>query len=74
MPKNDKKEQKMAEKSRKDNKKQTKKVLKIPNPPEYFVGYSLKKWNELAPIFAEKAAKISEISTNALFSVVKLIP
>ena len=54
MPKNDKKEQKMAEKSRKDNKKQTKKVLKIPNPPEYFVGYSLKKWNELAPIFAEK--------------------
>ena len=27
---------------------------KIPNPPEYFVGYSLKKWNELAPIFAEK--------------------
>ena len=31
-----------------------KKAVKIPNPPEYFCGYSLKKWKELAPIFAEK--------------------
>ncbi|MDA0018186.1 P27 family phage terminase small subunit [Brachyspira hyodysenteriae] len=38
-----------------------KKAVKIPNPaksmptaPEYFSGYSLKKWEELAPIFAEK--------------------
>ena len=31
-----------------------KKAVKIPNPPEYFYGYSLKKWKELAPIFAEK--------------------
>ena len=25
-----------------------KKAVKIPNPPEYFCGYSLKKWKELA--------------------------
>ena len=38
-----------------------KKAVIIPNPaksmptaPEYFSGYSLKKWEELAPIFAEK--------------------
>ncbi|WP_272510053.1 P27 family phage terminase small subunit [Brachyspira hyodysenteriae] len=38
-----------------------KKAVKIQNPaksmptaPEYFSGYSLKKWEELAPIFAEK--------------------
>ena len=35
---------------------------------------SLTNLSLTAPIFAEKAAKISEISTNALFSVVKLIP
>lgn len=26
----------------------------IPNPPDYFSGYSLKKWKELAPIFVER--------------------
>nr|WP_272503464.1 P27 family phage terminase small subunit [Brachyspira hyodysenteriae] len=26
----------------------------MPTAPEYFSGYSLKKWEELAPIFAEK--------------------
>ncbi|WP_028330473.1 P27 family phage terminase small subunit [Brachyspira alvinipulli] len=38
-----------------------KKAVIIPNPaksmpmaPEYFSGYSLKKWEELAPIFTEK--------------------
>lgn len=27
---------------------------RMPTAPDYFCGYSLKKWNELAPIFAEK--------------------
>lgn len=40
-----------AKKAPKNAKNKPKKALKIPNPPEYFCGYSLKKWNELAPIF-----------------------
>ncbi|WP_286032398.1 P27 family phage terminase small subunit [Brachyspira pilosicoli] len=43
-----------AKKAQKNAQNKPKKALKIPNPPEYFCGYSLKKWNELAPIFAEK--------------------
>lgn len=43
-----------AKKALKNAKNKPKKALKIPNPPEYFCGYSLKKWNELAPIFVEK--------------------
>ena len=43
-----------AKKAPKNAQNKPKKALKIPNPPEYFCGYSLKKWNELAPIFAEK--------------------
>ena len=45
----------------KNAKNKPKKAVIIPNPaksmptaPEYFSGYSLKKWEELAPIFAEK--------------------
>lgn len=38
----------------KNVKNKPKKAVKIPSPPDYFSGYSLKKWNELAPIFAEK--------------------
>ena len=37
----------------KNAKNKPKKASKIPNPPEYFYGYSLKKWKELAPVFAE---------------------
>lgn len=43
-----------AKKAPKNAQNKPKKALKIPNPPEYFCGYSLKKWNELAPIFVEK--------------------
>ncbi len=35
-------------------KNKPKKAVIIPTPPEYFYGYSLKKWEELAPVFAEK--------------------
>ena len=45
----------------KNAKNKPKKAVIIPNPaksmptaPEYFSGYSLKKWEELVPIFAEK--------------------
>lgn len=45
----------------KNAKNKPKKAVITPNPaksmptaPEYFSGYSLKKWEELAPIFAEK--------------------
>ena len=38
----------------KNAKNKPKKAVKIPSPPDYFSGYSLKKWNELAPIFAER--------------------
>ncbi len=41
-------------KPQKTPKNKPKKAVKIPSPPDYFSGYSLKKWNELAPIFAEK--------------------
>lgn len=43
-----------AKKAPKNNENKPKKAVKIPSPPDYFSGYSLKKWNELAPIFAEK--------------------
>ncbi|KLI22337.1 P27 family phage terminase small subunit [Brachyspira hyodysenteriae] len=43
-----------AKKAPKNAKNKPKKAVIIPNPPEYFSGYSLKKWEELAPIFAEK--------------------
>ena len=43
-----------AKKAPKNAQNKPKKAVKIPNPPEYFVGYSLKKWEELAPVFAEK--------------------
>lgn len=43
-----------AKKATKNAKNKPKKAVIIPNPPEYFSGYSLKKWEELAPIFAEK--------------------
>ena len=43
-----------AKKAPKNAQNKPKKAVKIPNPPEYFCGYSLKKWKELAPIFAEK--------------------
>lgn len=50
-----------AKKAPKNAKNKPKKAVIIPNPaksmptaPEYFVGYSLKKWEELAPVFAEK--------------------
>lgn len=42
-----------AKKAPKNAKNKPKKAVKIPSPPDYFSGYSLKKWNELAPIFAE---------------------
>lgn len=49
---------------------------RFPNsvPPFFASVDSLTNLSLTAPIFAEKAAKISEISTNALYSVVKLIP
>ncbi|ANN64618.1 terminase [Brachyspira hyodysenteriae] len=43
-----------AKKATKNAKNKPKKAVIIPNPPEYFSGYSLKKWEELAPIFDEK--------------------
>ncbi|WP_297207698.1 phage terminase small subunit P27 family [uncultured Brachyspira sp.] len=43
-----------AKKAPKNAKNKPKKAVITPNPPEYFSGYSLKKWEELAPIFAEK--------------------
>lgn len=43
-------------------------------PPFFASVDSLTNLSLTALIFAEKAAKISEISTNAFFSVVKLIP
>lgn len=43
-----------AKKAPKNAENKPKKAVKIPSPPDYFCGYSLKKWNELAPIFAEK--------------------
>lgn len=43
-----------AKKAPKNVKNKPKKAIKIPSPPDYFSGYSLKKWNELAPIFAER--------------------
>lgn len=43
-----------AKKAPKNAENKPKKAVKIPSPPDYFSGYSLKKWNELAPIFAER--------------------
>lgn len=37
-----------AKKAPKNAQNKPKKAVKIPNPPEYFCGYSLKKWKELA--------------------------
>ncbi|MEI0508472.1 phage terminase small subunit P27 family [Brachyspira intermedia] len=42
----------MSEKKQKTSKKKNNKVF--PKAPAYFNKYSLKKWKELAPIFAEK--------------------
>ena len=42
----------MSEKKQKTSKKKNNKVF--PKAPDYFSKYSLKKWEELAPIFAEK--------------------